>query len=79
MSETRPPEKKGRARKPFSVDDMERNTFALSLAVVIIGLFCLPHVDRNGSTWYVLMLVFGINAVLLIWNLCRILNQRRKG
>ena len=73
------PKKRGRARRPFSVTDMERNTFTLSVAVVVIGLFCLPYVEKSGSTWYVLMLVFGINAVLLIWILCRIINRRRKG
>ena len=84
MSERKPdagrgPEKRGRARRPFSVSDMERTTFTLSLALVVIGLFCLPGVEKGGSTWYVLMLVFGINAVLLIWILCRILTRRKKG
>ena len=84
MSERKPegeykPTEKKRARRGFSVDDMERNTFAISLAVVVIGLFCLPNVERGGSTWHVLMLVFGINAVLLIWILCRIINRRRQG
>ena len=84
MSERKPdaargPEKRERARRSFSVSDMERTTFTISLAVVVIGLFCLPNVEKGGSSWHVLMLVYGINAVLLIWILCRILNRRRKG
>jgi len=69
----------GRGRRPFSIDDMERNTFALSLAIVLIGVICLPYIEKGGSTWYVLIMVFAINAVLLIWIIVRIINRRRKG
>ncbi len=69
--------KAGRPARRFSVTDMERTTFTMSIAMVLIGLFCLPHVEKQGSSWYVLMLVFGINAVLLIWILIRIIRRRR--
>ena len=71
-------EKKGTARRYFSVDSIERTSFTISLALVMIGLICLPYVEKGGSTWYVLILVFGLNALLIIWILCRILLRRRR-
>ena len=32
----------------------------------------------SGSTWHVLILVFSLNALLIVWILCRILLRRRK-
>ena len=71
-------EKKGTARRNFSVDSIERTSFTISLALVVIGLICLPYVEKGGSTWYVLMLVFSLNALLIIWIICRILLRRRR-
>lgn len=59
------------------MERLERNTLTLSLVVVILGLICLPNIERGGDTWYVLMLVFGINAVLLIWIISRIIGRIR--
>ena len=62
-------------------DKLERNTLTLSIVIVILGLMCLPSVEPGGSTWYVLMFVFIINAALLAWILFRIghriLRERR--
>lgn len=71
-------DKKQRKESPLPVDRLERNTLTLSLVVVILGLMCLPNVDRGGDTWYVLMLVFGINAVLIGWVLYRIIARARE-
>ena len=57
MSEHKSPaedvaEKKGTARRRFSVESMERTSFTISLALVVIGLICLPYVekaDRPGT------------------------------
>ena len=78
-AEATPARKPGRRARTFSVSDMERVTFTMSVAMVLIGLICLPHVEKGGSSWHVLMLVFGINAVLLVWIVLRILSRRRKG
>ena len=72
------PEKKGTARRRFSVDSMERTSFTISLALVVIGLICLPYVEKGGSTWYVLIMVFALNALLIFWILCRLLMRRRR-
>ena len=71
-------EKKGTVRRCFSVDSIERTSFTISLALVVIGLICLPYVENGGSTWHVLILVFSLNALLIVWILCRILLRRRK-
>lgn len=70
--------KKKKGSEPsVPVERLERNTLTLSLVVVILGLICLPNIERGGDTWYVLMLVFGINAVLLIWIISRIIGRIR--
>lgn len=56
-------------------DKLERNTLTLSIVIVILGLMCLPSVEQGGSTWYVLMFVFIINAALLAWILFRIVHR----
>ena len=67
-------EKRGRAQS-LPQDKLERNTLTLSIVIVILGLMCLPAVERGGSTWYVLMFVFIINAALLAWILFRIVRR----
>lgn len=70
--------KKKKGSEPsVPIERLERNTLTLSLVVVILGLICLPNIERGGDTWYVLMLVFGINAVLLIWIISRIIGRIR--
>lgn len=70
--------KKKKGSEPsVPMERLERNTLTLSLVVVILGLICLPNIERGGDTWYVLMLVFGINAVLLIWIISRIIGRIR--
>lgn len=68
-------DKKKRAENPLPVDRLERNTLTLSLVVVILGLMCLPNVEKGADTWYVLMLVLGINVVLIGWVLCRVIGR----
>ena len=69
-------EKEKRGRAPgLPQDKLERNTLTLSIVIVILGLMCLPSVERGGSTWYVLMFVFIINAALLAWILFRIVHR----
>jgi Flp pilus assembly protein TadB len=58
--------------------NLERNTLAISLLVVILGLICLPNVEWHGSTWYVLMIVFLGNAITIAWVLARLIVRRRK-
>lgn len=60
-------------------EKLERNTLTMSLVIVVLGLLCLPGVEKNGSTWYVLMIVFIINALLLAWILFRIIRRRWRG
>lgn len=67
--------KKQRPDSPLPIDRLERNTLTLSLVVVILGLMCLPNVEKGGDTWYVLILVFGINVVLLAWIISRIVHR----
>ena len=67
-------EKRGRA-EGLPQDKLERNTLTLSIVIVILGLMCLPSVEQGGSTWYVLMFVFIINAALLAWILFRIVHR----
>lgn len=69
--------KKQRHESPLSIDRLERNTLTLSLVVVILGLMCLPNIERGGDTWYVLILVFGMNVILIGWVLGRILKRIR--
>lgn len=70
--------KKKKGSEPsVPIERLERNTLTLSLVVVILGLICLPNIERGGDTWYVLILVFGINAVLLIWIISRIIGRIR--
>ena len=74
-------QKKERPENPAVISKIERNTLTLSLVVVILGLFCLPNIEKQGDTWYVLMLVFALNIVLLAWILYRIfsrINEEKK-
>ena len=71
-------DKKKRPESPLPIDRLERNTLTLSLVVVILGLMCLPNVEARGDTWYVLMLVFGINVVLIGWVISRIIGRIRE-
>jgi len=68
-------QKKERRENPMPVDKMERNTLTLSLVIVFLGLFCLPNIEKQGDTWYVLMMVFILNAALLGWVLYRIISR----
>jgi len=70
--------KKQRPESPLPVDRLERNTLTLSLVLVLLGLMCLPNIERYGDTWYVLMLVFGINVVLIGWVIGRIVTRIRE-
>lgn len=67
--------KKEKPASPLPLDKLERNTFTLSVLVVLIGLFCLPHVEQGGDTFYVLLLVFLLNALLLFWVVSRIVRR----
>ena len=58
--------------------NLERNTLTISILVVVLGLICLPNVERYGSTWYVLMLVFLVNAVIIAWVIGRLIARRRR-
>lgn len=72
-------QKDGKKKKPpISLTLIERNTFTLSLVLVLIGLMCLPNVEKDSSTWYVLIMVFVLNAVLLVWILARIIGRWRR-
>ena len=68
-------DKKKRPESPMPIDRLERNTLTLSLVVVILGLMCLPNIEKGGDTWYVLMLVFAINVVLIGWVISRIVRR----
>ena len=70
-------DKKQRHESPLPIDRLERNTLTLSLVVVILGLMCLPNIERGGDTWYVLILVFGMNVILIGWVLARIIKRIR--
>jgi len=67
--------KKSRPESPLPIDRLERNTLTLSLVIVLLGLMCLPNIERGGDTWYVLMLVLGINAVLIGWIIVRLVTR----
>lgn len=68
-------DKKKRPESPMPIDRLERNTLTLSLVVVILGLMCLPNIEKGGDTWYVLMLVFAINVVLIGWVISRVVRR----
>ena len=68
--------KKERPESPLPIDKLERNTFTFSLLIVILGLFCLPNIEKGGDTWYVLWMVFAINIVLLAWIIGRIVVRK---
>lgn len=70
--------KKQRPANPLPIDKLERNTLTLSLVIILISLFCLPYIEKGGDTWYVLMLVFIINAALLLWIFLRIIHRMRR-
>lgn len=67
---------KERSASPLPMDKLERNTLTLSLVIVVLGLFCLPNIPQGGDTWYVLLMVFAINAVLLAWIIGRIVVRK---
>lgn len=69
-------EKRQEQKKSMTPPNLERNTLAISLLVVILGLICLPNVEKHGSTWYVLMLVFLVNAVIILWVLARLIARK---
>lgn len=60
------------------VDEIERNTFRMSLVILLIGLFCLFNVEIGGSTFYVLMFVFILNAGLITWIIIRRIKKKRQ-
>lgn len=68
--------KKERPESPLPIDKLERNTFTFSILVIIIGLFCLPNIEKGGDTWYVLLMVFAINVLLLAWIIGRIVVRK---
>ena len=68
-------DKKKRPESPMPIDRLERNTLTLSLVVVMLGLMCLPNIEKGGDTWYVLMLVFAINVVLIGWVISRVVRR----
>ena len=68
--------KKARPESPLPIDKLERNTFTFSILVIIIGLFCLPNIEKGGDTWYVLLMVFAINVALLAWIIGRIVVRK---
>lgn len=68
-------DRKKRPESPLPIDHLERNTLTLSLVVVILGLMCLPNIEKGRDTWYVLMIVFGINVVLIGWVISRIVGR----
>lgn len=76
-------QKKERRENPMPIDKLERNSLTLSLVIVILGLICLPNIEKGGDTWYVLMMVFILNALLLAWvigrTVIRILKEKRDG
>lgn len=75
MKDERTGQEKGPAKAAMP-KNLERNTLTLSLVVVVLALICLPHVPTQSDTWYVLMIVFFINAVLILWILWRIIRRR---
>lgn len=70
-------EAKDQKKRDNPLGNLERNTFTMSLVVTILGLICLPSVEKGGSTWYVLMFVFVLNGALLAWILIRIIGRLR--
>ena len=70
--------KKEWSENPLPIDKLERNTLTLSLVIILISLLCLPNIEKGGDTWYVLMMVFILNAALLLWIFARILIRKRK-
>ena len=69
-------EKEPEQKKAMTPPNLERNTLAISLMVVILGLICVPNVEKYGSTWYVLMFVFLVNAVIILWVLARLISRK---
>ena len=67
--------KKDRPESPFPIEKLERNSFTLSLVVLLLGLFCLPSVVTGGDTWFVLMFVFALNVILIGWIASRIVRR----
>ena len=67
--------KKDRPESPLPIDKLERNTFTLSLVVLLLGLLCLPNVETGGDTWFVLMFVFALNVILIGWIASRIVRR----
>lgn len=64
--------------KHFSTEKIERNSFTLSLVLLLLSLFCLFIVQPQSASWYVLILVISLNAALLFIILYRIFKRKRE-
>lgn len=62
----------------FNIKEMEKNTLRLSLVIVLISVYCLFYVSTGSETWYVVIIVLALNAVLISWVLVRIILRKRK-
>ncbi len=61
----------------FNIKDMEKNTLRLSLVIVLISVYCLFYVPAGSETWYVVIIVLALNAVLIAWVLARIILRKK--